>query len=519
MEQQETKRNQPVANNSPFRPLAIRNLVPGMVIGILLGIAAFLIYQRHLPQVTQTLYIVTLVSFGVLVLTFVLLYAFKKQITALIFGKGVAHSSEVIDDAQVVTDALTDRVAATLLMEAAPEVQQRVRHVLPRLANWFIWSRFRNWWWQWVLGIFVSLGGLTGTLLLMNQNELLEAQNIKIDSQTELMNKQMFLSEASRRSALVVLMSNIMDKVDNEIESQQKGLSFTQKEKRKYRLSQSLIGQIAALSHSFKPYKYMDGDSLIGRQLSPERGLLLTTLSLLPLDSSTISKIHQSATFEFADLRSAILVLTNLAEVDLRDADLTETDLRGANLSGANLSGADFARADLRAADLSEATMFGANLSMAYLSVADLEKTRLGGANLTGAALQGAVLISADLSRAGLSGADLSEANLTGAFLSEADLTGGNLERVDLTGADLRGANLKEAFLKEADLMGADLRGADLTGANLTGANLKEADLNLRQLKTSISLRQSKNLNDSLLFLLQQSHPQLFRTTAIDDEE
>jgi hypothetical protein len=196
---------------SGFSPLTIRNLIPGILVGILIGIAGFLVYQRYLPQVTRTLYIVTLTSFGVLVISFVLLYAFKKQITSFIFGSATANAGEVIEDAQRVTDALTDRFADTLLRDVDPGVRHRVRHVLPRLANWFIWSRFRNWWWQWVLGIFVSLGGLTGTLLLMNQNELLEAQNIKIESQTKLMNQQMLLSEASRRSTLVSLM---MDKVE-----------------------------------------------------------------------------------------------------------------------------------------------------------------------------------------------------------------------------------------------------------------------------------------------------------------
>lgn len=334
---------------SGFKPLAIRNLLPGMVIGILIGIAGFLVYQRHLPQVTRTLYTVTLTSFGVLVLSFVLLYAFKRQITAFIFGSATANAGEVIEDAQRVTDALTDRLADTLLRDVAPDVRQRVRHVLPRLANWFIWSRFRNWWWQWVLGIFVSLGGLTGTLLLMNQNELLEAQNIKIDSQTELMNQQMFLSEASRRSALVVLMSNIMDKVDTEIESQQKGLSFKQKEKRKYKLSQSLIGQIAALSYSFKPYRYMEGGSLIEKPLSPERGQLLITLTLLPLDTATLKKIYQSATFQWADLQDA-----DLEKADLRGVILSSANLREVNLSGANLSGANLSEADLSINQLSK---------------------------------------------------------------------------------------------------------------------------------------------------------------------
>jgi hypothetical protein len=251
------------------------------------------------------------------------------------------------------------------------------------------------------LGIFVSLGGLTGTLLLMNQNELLQNQNALIQ-------QQMFLSEASRKSALVVLMSNIMDKVDGEITDEKEELYMNRLSKAavdtmRFSLSQSLIGQIAALSYSFKPYRYMEGNNLIKKSLSPERGQLLITLTLLPLDTATLYKIYKLATFESADLQGA---------------DLGNSNLSGANLNGANLS--------------------GAYLNGANLSGANLTATNLNGANLNGASLNGAYL---------------SEANLNGAYLSEANL------RV----ADLSVANLSEAILSEADLSGANLSGAHLT--------------------------------------------------------
>ncbi len=477
MEQQDNKPNQATPDPTPTKsgssPLAIRNLLPGMVIGILIGIAGFLVYQRHLPQVTRTLYTVTLTSFGVLVLSFVLLYAFKKQITAFIFGSATANAEEVIEDAQRVTDALTDRFADTLLRDVAPDVRQRVRHVLPRLANWFIWSRFRNWWWQWVLGIFVSLGGLTGTLLLMNQNELLEAQNIKIDSQTNLMRKQtelaqqqMSLDEASRRSALVVLMSNIMDKVDREIESQQKGLSFKQKEKRKYQLSQSLIGQIAALSHSFKPYRYLQGDTLIERPLSPERGQLLITLTLLPLDTATLHKIYYSATFESADLQGAELQNADLRGVKLENADISNANLRGVNLFNANLINSD--------------------MTGTFLSYSDLRKAKFTFAKMLGVNLRGA--------------------NLQESILAVANLIGAKFGRADLSGANLSGADFLQAEWAEKNIIEANLNNVDFTGANF-----KRSKLYVVQLSKSRSLYECENLHDSLKLLLQQSHPQLFQ--------
>ena len=98
--------------------------------------------------------------------------------------------------------------------------------------------------WQFVLTFIIAC---IGSWLLVNQNDLLENQNTLIQ-------RQMSLEEASRRSALVMLMSNIMDKVDDEIKEQKselrsKGISKAVVDTMKFSLSQSLIGQIAALSH------------------------------------------------------------------------------------------------------------------------------------------------------------------------------------------------------------------------------------------------------------------------------
>lgn len=70
----------------------------------------------------------------------------------------------------------------------------------------------------------------------------------------------------------------------------------------KFKLSLSLIGQIAALSQAFKPYRFLDRDTLIGRPLSPERGQLLVTICGLPLDTVTLERIFDRSTFKEADL-------------------------------------------------------------------------------------------------------------------------------------------------------------------------------------------------------------------------
>lgn len=108
--------------------------------------------------------------------------------------------------------------------------------------------------------IAVSFTGIQ-VYLLYNQNKLLNIQNTKIDIQNSLM-------EAERRGSLIMLMSNIVDQMSEEINDQKRDtlnknpnadLSSVL-----YELSPPLIGRIAALSQGFRPYKTIQNDSLVG---------------------------------------------------------------------------------------------------------------------------------------------------------------------------------------------------------------------------------------------------------------
>ena len=184
-------------------------------------------------------------------------------------------------------------------------------------------------------------------------------------------------------------------------------------------LSPQLIGRITGLSTRLKPYRYLDGDELTTKPLSPERGQLFISLLGSQLDTNTLVKIYN--------------------RIDLRDADLI-----GANLRGANLIGADLSDADLAFADLSDANLRDADLRDADLSRADLGDANLSGADLT----------LTDLSRADLSDADLRYAYLLGAYLIGANLRGANLWNADLSIADLSQAKVDNDFLRETQLKG-----------------------------------------------------------------
>ena len=112
-------------------------------------------------------------------------------------------------------------------------------------------------------------------------------------------------------------MSNILDKVDEEIREQ--------KLKSKYRLSKPLINRIVALSKAFRPYRMMEGDTLSKKLVSPERGQLFIALMENNLDSLTQQTIASNGDFSYA-----VIGEINLKRAILSDAKLEGGDLRGA---------------------------------------------------------------------------------------------------------------------------------------------------------------------------------------------
>ncbi len=303
-------------------------------------------------------------------------------------------------------------------------------------------SRTRDYTWI-MASVFIILGGLVGGFVIFKQNEMFKTKDLfqrtRITQQTELI-------EATRIQGMVVLMKNVLDKVDQELDNNPKRT-----------LTEETIGRIAALSYSFKPYTHYDGDSLIEKKFSPERAQLLLALSNMNIDTGSLSKIMVQSQFAGADLR----------EAELEGAYLRKANLNGAALRGANLQGADLSEADLRTVDL-----WGANLRNADLVETDMKRADLRWADLSNADLKRAILNGVKMNSAILRKADLREAlfqwaNLDGVFLNEA-----NLESVDFYGA-----NLERAHLNDANLSKARFRFTNLSDANINGVDLSEANL------------------------------------------
>jgi uncharacterized protein YjbI with pentapeptide repeats len=410
------------SKSSSFPKIGTLRIFLPFALGILFGVLYVQKVTNYLPSIMPVLMTVFVTVF--IILLFILIFLPK------IFNLAVKRYTGIDTDIESlvggiqnkVTD-IADVIADTVLVNTNLEVKQNIKKDLPHIIYYIFFSRLRSTGLRFLMTVFTAIAGLMGTILLYNQNQLLNNQNQLLSKQNDKIDNQIYLEEASRRSALVMLMSNLMDKVDREIENQQKEFSSKNTNRKLFKLSQSLIGQIAALSHSFKPYRFMENDSLINEPFSPERGQLLITLTRLPLDSLTLESIYKVATFERAYLKNA----------NLMDVNLSNTNLRFANLSGAELSEANLSGARLRGIDLSSATLIHTDLSSASLSNADITAAYFNSSNLS----------SASFSNSDLSHTDLMDSDLTNTLFDNANLNGTNLEGVNLSGSDL---TLKQAL-------------------------------------------------------------------------
>jgi DNA-binding protein YbaB len=178
------------------------------------------------------------------------------------------------------------------------------------------------------VGAITLLLAISPLIFALLQTYYLKKQNDKLDDQNRRIEQQTFLQEAERRSSLVFLFDNVLDKLDDELK--------TNPIQRK--LSPQLIGRIVSLSKALKPYRFLDGDTLTTQASSPERGQLLISLMTSKLHISTYEQIFTSADFSFSTIEGVNLDAAMLRNVNLAHSYLENISLVGADLSYANLS-------------------------------------------------------------------------------------------------------------------------------------------------------------------------------------
>jgi uncharacterized protein YjbI with pentapeptide repeats len=437
----------------------------GVGIGALLTLIFMLTYEGYLPLTTSFL-MGALFTVIVLLLLIVLgMHLVRDRFLKKWFGRE-RDVDTVVEDLKHGVQAVSIHLVDAALVGVDPQKKEDIRLLLPRFIKYFLFSQFRSWGMRLAITVLAALGSLLGTILLFHQNQLLQKQNEKIDRQIQ-------LEEASRRSSLNFLLANVLEKMDNEL----KEADWRRKPRL---LSPQVIGRIASLSQSYKPYRFMDGDTMIVEALSPERGNLLLAIVNSNLDLSTLDRLFEKTTFQSASLDGAVLDSSYLQKANLVRSNLKGANLHHARLNHANLVGVKLNEANLKNADLSDAMLVGSNLAGANLSSARLERT-----------------------------------NLLKARLTEADLTAASMK-----GANLSGASLEKVSFSRANLAGAFFTGAVLTDADFTGADLSGAQLNsLEQLHASRSLYKIKGIPDTVLHDLKRQKPTLFENPNKEEIE
>ncbi|MFN0176998.1 MAG: pentapeptide repeat-containing protein [Saprospiraceae bacterium] len=292
-----------------------------------------------------------------------------------------------------------------------------------------------------VLLAVLVLGGLVAGLNIFRQIESLKLQ---IQNQDRKLVEMSALVETLKKNDLEPLLSTILEDIGEELERNPGR-----------KLRDTSIARIAALSFAFKPYKYIEADSLSEKAYSPGRGQLLQALVLMKIDTGSFARIKRSTRFDGADLRGTNLKGADLSGINLQEANMKDAELSGANLSGADLGGANLWGANLNRANLSNTDLKRADLSWAQLNEANLKYANLNGANLTNAQLRKADLDHATFQWAKSGGALFNQANL-----ASVNFTGANFTKVNLSQANLNDADLRKINLSEADLGGVLLNKA-----------------------------------------------------------
>jgi hypothetical protein len=371
-------------------------LLIGILIGAVISLTGLSALEDHVMEmIIGFVVMVVLIS----TISFILVQN-KEKVLHKLFGVSDTDLSDVKDHAQQLFLNAWNRQFS--------DAKSHFDALFTKVFAWYSWMSFRRWILMVFQMLFVGFGGILGTMLLYNQNKLLTQQNLLLQSQNYRLDQQTYLQEADRRSSLIFLMGNLLDAMDRELKTDvgQPGVRD---------LSPQIIGRVVALSKSLRPYRYLESDSLVSRELSPERGQLLVSIVNSQIDKRTLRRIFQFSDFSAADLKGAVL--------------------SGEYLSGINLSRADLAGATLDETDLSEADLSGADLSDAIMARAVMKDARLR---------------QTVLKRAYLESSDLSQANFYGAQLQDAHLAGSNMKQTHFTGADLSGANLSGAVFPRA---------------------------------------------------------------------
>lgn len=165
-------------------------------------------------------------------------------------------------------------------------------------------------------GVIAMTGGLIAvislvvlvyqTSILMDQNDLIKNQNYEISNQT-------YLIEAQRRSTLQFEISEILNRIDDEIKTDTTGHRS---------LSDALVSRIIAATVSMKPYRSYENDTL-QFPYSYEKGQFFVALTNSNINNKNLTRIFNQGNF-------SDMILTDV-EIGSQEHEVVLEDLKFEN--------------------------------------------------------------------------------------------------------------------------------------------------------------------------------------------
>lgn len=221
-----------------------------------------------------------------------------------------------------------------------------------------------------IIGVFSVYFLYKQTDYIKNQNKLIENQNYSIQKQT-------FLIESGRRSSQVFIMGDVLSDINKELNNEKNTKRI---------LSNALVGRIISLSRAMKPYKFLEGDSLIKKPLSPERGQLLISLLESKIDS--------------AFFRNRILTRCEFTNSDLSNSDLSGEYFSGVNFKGSNFSNSNFRKATFEGVNFNESNLVNVDFNKSSLQFSSFRHANLEGSDFNPLRFDGTDFEGANLKKA-----------------------------------------------------------------------------------------------------------------------
>ncbi len=282
-----------------------------------------------------------------------------------------------------------------------------------------------------------SIAALFG-FLIFRQLNFIESNNALLEQDRI---RHINMMETVRQRQQMHSVHSLIDAVERELLDSSNQLSY------------QTIKRIIHLSKNLIPYSIMEGDSLSEKKYSPERGMLLTSLIQLNLDSASWMQIKKHADFSHSKLSGSLLDSADLSYVNLSKADLSGAQLNRSNLSHANLTSCVLINASLQNSKLSHI-----NLEYAKLAWSDFSNSEIQRANLNATDLSNAKFDFTDLSYSEMKWANLHTTSIRNSILNEAVIYGSTLHKTILVNSVLNYTNLSLVDFEDADFSGTTLQ-------------------------------------------------------------